>query len=100
MIAVLVFSVVTNGRAEKTGAHDDLDHGADLTIASVGLAINIFVSAIGSAYLLYGKRQYDVPFLVSGFILLIYPYFISNALVLIVIGLVVGAAPFVMARLA
>jgi hypothetical protein len=66
----------------------------------VGIALDIFFSAIGSAYLIYGKRQYDVPFLVAGFILLIYPYFVSNTAVCALIGIVVAASPFVAARLA
>ena len=66
----------------------------------MGLAVDIFFSAIGSAYLLYGKRQYDVPFLVSGVILLVYPYFVASTAICVLIGAVVAAAPFVWARLA
>lgn len=66
----------------------------------MGFAIDIFFSAVGSAYLIYGKRQYDVPFLVAGFILLVYPYFVSSTAICVLIGVVVGAAPFVWARLA
>lgn len=66
----------------------------------MNLALDIFFSAVGSAYLLYGKKQYDVPFLVAGFVLLIYPYFVSSAAVVALIGVGVAASPFVMARLA
>jgi len=66
----------------------------------VAFVLDIFFSAVGSAYLLYGRRQYDVPFLVAGFILLVYPYFVSSVAWVIAIGIVVAAAPFVAARLA
>ncbi len=63
------------------------------------LVLNIIFSAIGSAYLLYGRRQYDVPFLVAGFVLCIYPWFVSNTTITAIIGVIVTAAPFVLARL-
>ncbi|HSP32744.1 MAG TPA: hypothetical protein VLU46_00335 [Thermoanaerobaculia bacterium] len=64
----------------------------------MSLALDILFGAIGGGYLIYGKRQYDVPFLVSGFILCIYPYFVSNAWMCALIGVVVTASPFVLAR--
>jgi hypothetical protein len=66
----------------------------------VGVVLDIIFGAIGTAYLIYGKRQYDVPFLVAGFVLLIYPYFVSNAVVCGLIGVAVSASPFIVARLA
>ena len=66
----------------------------------MGLALDIFFSAVGSAYLLYGKRQYDAAFLVAGFVLLIYPYFVSNVIVCALVGIAIAASPFVVARLA
>jgi len=32
----------------------------------MGLALDIFFSALGSAYLIYGKREYEPRFLVAG----------------------------------
>ncbi len=66
----------------------------------MSLALDIFFGAIGSAYLIYGRRQYDVPFLIAGFVLLVYPYFVSNTLVCGLIGVAVSASPFIAARLA
>ena len=63
------------------------------------LFLDIVFGAVGSAYLIYGKRQYSAAFLVAGFILVIYPYFVSNAAVCAAIGLLVSAAPFVAQRL-
>ena len=60
------------------------------------LVLNIVFGAIGSGYLIYGKRQYDVPFLVAGFVLLIYPWFVSNTLAMAIIGVVVSAIPFLL----
>jgi len=65
----------------------------------MGLALDIFFSALGSAYLIYGKREYEPRFLVAGFILLVYPYLVDNAVIGALIGVVVAAGPFVMAWL-
>jgi hypothetical protein len=65
----------------------------------VGLALDIFFSALGSAYLIYGKRQYEARFLIAGFVLLVYPYLVSNAAVCALIGVVVAASPFLAAWL-
>ena len=60
------------------------------------LVLNIVFGAIGSGYLIYGKRQYDVPFLVAGFVLCIYPWFVSNTLLTAIIGVIVTAVPFLL----
>ncbi len=65
----------------------------------MGLFLDLFFGAVGSGYLIYGKRQYSTVFLICGFILVIYPYFISNIGLCATLGLVVSAAPFVAQRL-
>jgi hypothetical protein len=60
----------------------------------MGLFLDLFFGAVGSGYLIYGKKQYSAAFLVAGFILVIYPYFVSNMAVCFAIGVVVSAAPF------
>ena len=65
----------------------------------MGFLLDLFFGAIGGAYMIYGKRQMNVPFLVAGFILVIYPYFVSNVAVCVLIGVVFIAVPFVARRL-
>ncbi len=54
----------------------------------------LLFSAIGFGYFLYGKQQRAVVPLVCGIVLMIYPYFIPNALLLVVIGGVIAAIPY------
>jgi len=43
----------------------------------------------------YGKRQQVVVPLVCGLVLMIFPYFISNILLLVAVGVALIALPFV-----
>lgn len=61
----------------------------------MGLFLDLFFGAIGSGYLIYGKKNFSTSFLVCGFVLVIYPYFVSNAIVCALVGVVFVAAPFV-----
>ncbi len=66
----------------------------------MGLFLDILFGAVGSAYLIYAKRQYSAIFLIAGFVLIIYPYFVSNVIVCTLIGIVFAAIPFVVQKLA
>jgi len=50
------------------------------------------------AYFVYGKRQQNGVFLAAGVLLCIYPYFFDSVLALIVIGLILLSAPFLLSR--
>ena len=58
------------------------------------LLFGVLFGAIGSGYLLYAKKQYDGLFAITGFALVIFPYFVSSAIATLVIGAVLCAAPF------
>jgi hypothetical protein len=58
------------------------------------LLFGVLFGAIGSGYLLYAKRQYDGLYAITGFALMVFPYFVSNAIATFVIGAVLCAAPF------
>jgi len=66
----------------------------------VELFFGIVFGAIGSGYLLYAKREFSAAFAVTGFLLIVYPYFISNAAVVLVIGAALVAAPFLIRKYA
>ncbi len=66
----------------------------------MGVFLDIVFGAIGGAYLIYAKRQYSVAFLIAGFVLIVYPYFVSNAIVCALIGTACAAAPFVAQKVA
>lgn len=56
----------------------------------------LLFSSIGFGYFLYGKKQRAPVPLVCGVVMMAYPYFISNAYLLVAIGVVVGAVPYFM----
>ncbi|MBL9147564.1 MAG: hypothetical protein JNM94_02615 [Phycisphaerae bacterium] len=58
------------------------------------LLIGLLTGLVGTAYFLYGKRAEKPVALVAGAVLCVYPYFVSNAILSIVIGLVIAAVPF------
>jgi hypothetical protein len=58
------------------------------------LLFGLLFGAIGSGYLLYAKKQYDGLFAITGFALMVFPYFVSNAFATLVVGAALCAAPF------
>jgi hypothetical protein len=62
------------------------------------LFFGILFGAIGSGYLLYAKRQYDGLFAITGFALMIFPYFVDRAALTFIVGGVLCAAPFVIRK--
>jgi hypothetical protein len=60
------------------------------------LLLGVLFSSIGAGYLLYGRKQRAPLPLVCGLALIAMPYFVSNALVLFVLGTVVSVVPWVL----
>lgn len=58
------------------------------------LLISVLFGAIGTGYFIYGKKQSEYIFLIAGIILVIYPWFVTDALPSFIVGLVVSIAPF------
>lgn len=50
--------------------------------------------AIGVGFFMYGKRQQVIVPLVCGLVLMIYPWFVTNVVLLVVIGIVLMAIPY------
>jgi hypothetical protein len=50
------------------------------------LFTSFLVCSIGLVAFVYGKRQARVPQMVAGLILMIFPYFVSNVLLILGIG--------------
>jgi hypothetical protein len=51
-------------------------------------------SSIGLGLFLYGRQQRTVVPLLCGLALMIYPYFVPNAVVLVLIGVALTAIPY------
>ncbi|CAN5646906.1 hypothetical protein BH11PSE7_BH11PSE7_38200 [soil metagenome] len=54
----------------------------------------VLFGAIGSGYMLYGKKQKAPVPLLCGLALVVAPYFIVNTLLLIAMGVALPALPF------
>jgi len=63
--------------------------------STANLIVGIVTGAFGLAYFVYGKKQGRMAFMLCGIGLMAYPYLFSNIFVLVVIGLVLLALPFV-----
>ena len=50
--------------------------------------------SIGFGYFIYGKKQKAVVPLISGIALLIFPYFVSNLYLLVIVGMGLVAVPY------
>ena len=65
----------------------------------MALLLNILFGAVGTAYLVYAKRQYNAPFAIAGALLVVFPYFISSAILTLIVGAVLAVAPFAIERM-
>ena len=65
--------------------------------SSMFLFISVVFSAVGMAYFTYGKRQGKASALIGGIALMVYPYFVKSAVLLIGLGVALSAAPFFVA---
>ena len=61
---------------------------------ATSVIIGIFTGAIGVGYFMYGKRQARFVPLIAGMLLCVYPYFVDSVTWLVVVGVALMAAPF------
>ncbi|WP_438938513.1 hypothetical protein [Algibacillus agarilyticus] len=59
---------------------------------------SVVFGSIGFAYFMYGKKQRKVVPLISGLVLCIYPYFMPNSLILVIVGIALLATPYFIKR--
>jgi hypothetical protein len=63
------------------------------------LLLSLAIGCIGMACFVFGKRQGRLPQMVAGAILMIYPYFVPNLIVMAAVGIAVIALLWVAVRL-
>jgi len=56
--------------------------------------VGVIAGLIGSGYLWYGKKQQKAAPMICGALLIIFPYVVDNAWVLLLGGVALCAAPF------
>lgn len=55
---------------------------------------SLLFSSIGLGFFVYGKKQKAIVPLLSGLGLMIYPYFVSNTILLVAIGAALSVLPY------
>lgn len=55
---------------------------------------SLLFSAVGLGFFMYGRKQVAVVPLVCGFILMVFPYFVPNVFLLVIIGVALIALPY------
>ena len=61
---------------------------------TASLLWELLFSSIGFGYFLYGKKQHSVVPLLCGIALMVYPYFVSGNVLIVVIGSALSAIPY------
>jgi hypothetical protein len=64
----------------------------------VTLFLGLLFGSIGGVYLFLARREHSIEYLICGFVLVIYPYFLSNPLLIILVGVVIAAVPIARAK--
>jgi hypothetical protein len=59
------------------------------------LFLMVVFGAVGLGYFIYGKKRGKPIALVSGLTLMIYPYFVTGRLAMVLVGLVLALIPFI-----
>jgi hypothetical protein len=62
------------------------------------LLLGILFGAIGSAYFIYGRQQHDPLIYATGVALAIFPYFVSNVFLVLLIGVALCLVPVARAK--
>lgn len=60
------------------------------------LFLGLVFSSIGLGYFIYGKKQALFMPLICGVLLMVYPYFVSGILLMVLVGLLLMVIPFVL----
>ncbi|MBV8546911.1 MAG: amino acid transport protein [Acidobacteria bacterium] len=60
----------------------------------MSIFLGLLFGSIGTVYMIWGKRQSSVMYIVVGAILLVYPYLFSNAILIFITGAILTAIPY------
>jgi hypothetical protein len=63
-------------------------------VSTSSLLWGVLFGSIGLGFVIYGRRQRAVVPLICGLALMVFPYFVSNAILLVVIGAALVAIPY------
>ncbi|CAK0773172.1 conserved hypothetical protein [Gammaproteobacteria bacterium] len=69
------------------------EDGTIIGMSVWGIFASIVFSVIGLVYIRYGKKRGPLSTMIYGFILLLFPYFVSDTATMIAIGTIISAMP-------
>jgi len=69
----------------------------DLDASSI--LASLVVGGIGTVALIYGKRQSRIPHMAIGLILIVFPYFLSSWVLILLIGALLTALLYLVVRM-
>ena len=55
---------------------------------------SVLFGGIGTGFFIYGKKQRAIVPLCTGLALFVFPYFMPNVLVLVIVGIILVALPY------
>jgi hypothetical protein len=59
------------------------------------LIFSILFGSVGMGYFVYGKKQQAALPLLTGIVLCVFPYFVSNVYVMVLVGIILTVLPWV-----
>lgn len=65
-----------------------------MTITTATLFWGLLFGSIGAGFFVYGKKQGKPVPLLCGIALVLFPYFVSNTLALVAVGMLLCAIPY------
>ena len=70
-----------------------------MNLSANSLLLGALISLVGMALLLYGRKAARGPHIVVGLLLIVYPYFIGNLVIEVVVGVVLITGLALVSRL-
>jgi ABC-type uncharacterized transport system permease subunit len=64
----------------------------------MSLFVGLLFGAVGGVYLAYARRVHEADFLVCGVVLMVYPYFFSNVILIVIVGAIIAMIPIARRR--
>jgi hypothetical protein len=85
---------VSGGGADAPYRRSIAKAGGLIVLDTSSLLWGLLFGSIGMGFFIYGKKQRAVVPLVCGLALIIFPYFVSNVLLLVAVGVILMAIPY------
>ena len=63
-------------------------------MSATDILAGLVTGSVGLAYFLYGKKRQRNGLMWSGVALMVYPYFVTSLLAIVVVGAALAAVPF------